>query len=116
VSLNLFKSSSVFGLGWGWEERAIDSQLLNVWAVSAHNAILEITFSAGIVGLVIFMIMLTKGLVFFPNLLVIEKVLLGSILVSGISEAYIDLQYPTIQTFIFFLIILTSNKHLVRKS
>ena len=112
VSLTLFKSSSIFGLGWGWESRAIQSQLLNVWAVSAHNAILEIAFSAGIVGLVIFLFMLTKGLVYFSNLLVIEKMMLASILVSGISEAYIDLQYPTLQTVLFFVIIIGASKKL----
>jgi O-antigen ligase len=110
VSLNLFKSSSMFGLGWGWEERAIQSQLLNVWAVSAHNALLEIIFSAGIVGLVIFLLMLVKSFVYFNYLTTIEKMVLSSILIAGISEAYIDLQYPTLQTYLYFMIILGANR------
>jgi hypothetical protein len=34
---------------------------------------------------------------------------LTSILVSGISESYIDLQYPTNQTFLYFMIVLSAN-------
>jgi O-antigen ligase len=109
VSLNLFKSSSTFGLGWGWSDRAIESQLLNIWAVSAHNAILEIIFSAGIAGVIIFLFLLSKLLVYFNNLQTLEKALITSILVSGISESYIDLQYPTNQTFLYFMIVLSAN-------
>lgn len=108
-SLEIFRGSSMFGLGWGWEQRAIDAQLLNAWAVSAHNAILEIIFSSGVVGIIIFIVILVKGIVYFPNLLTIEKMIFLSILASGVSESYIDLQYPTIQTIIFFLMILGSN-------
>jgi O-antigen ligase len=67
-SLAIFKESSLLGLGWDWEKRAIESQLLSIWAISAHNAILEITFSAGIVGLIIFLLCLAKILVYFSNL------------------------------------------------
>jgi hypothetical protein len=108
-SLSIFSDSRLNGLGWGWEERAIDAQLLNTWAVSSHNAILEIIFSAGIIGIIIFLIMLTKSIVYYTRLFTIEKLILPSIIVSGISEAYIDLQYPTIQTLIYFLIILGAH-------
>jgi len=108
-SLILFKESSFIGLGWGWEQRAIDSQLLNVWSVSSHNAILEIIFSSGILGLTIFLAILTKCLVFFGRMLLIEKMVLFAIGISGVSEAYIDLQYPTIQTFVFFFIAVGAN-------
>jgi hypothetical protein len=53
---------------------------------------------------------MTKGLVYFSKLKIIEKVMFASILVSGISEAYIDLQYPTLQTVLFFFIIVGANK------
>ena len=108
-SITVYKESSLVGLGWGWERRAIDSQLLNSWSVSSHNAILEIVFASGILGLVIFLVILTKSLVFLGRMLLIERMILIAILVSGVSEAYIDLQYPTLQTFIFFFIALGAH-------
>jgi O-antigen ligase len=108
-SIDLFKESSLLGLGWGWERRAIDSQLLNSWSVSSHNAILEMIFSSGILGLTLFLLILTKCLVFLGRMLLVEKMILIAILVSGVSEAYIDLQYPTIQTVLFFLIALGAH-------
>lgn len=110
TSLTLFSSSSLFGLGWGWEQRAIDSQLLNVWAVSTHNALLEIIFSSGIVGLSVFLLIITKVIVNFSKLWPVEKIMLTAISISGVSESYVDLQYPTIQTFLIFFIILGANK------
>ena len=115
-SLAVFKESSLLGLGWDWEKRAIESQLLSIWAVSAHNAILEITFSAGIVGLFIFLLYLSKILVYFSNLTLIEKILILAIVVSGISESYIDLQYPTFQTYLFFTIVVGANKDIMKHS
>jgi O-antigen ligase len=115
-SLAIFKESSLLGLGWDWEKRAIESQLLSIWAISAHNAILEITFSAGIVGLIIFLLCLAKILVYFSNLTLIEKILTLAIAVSGISESYIDLQYPTFQTYLFFAIVVGANKDSVKDS
>jgi len=109
-SLTMFKSSPINGLGWDWESRAIDSQLLSVWSVSAHNMILEIIFSSGILGLLLFLSILIKGALYFNRLLDVEKIVSISILISGISEAYIDLQYPTIQTILFLIIILGANK------
>ena len=108
-SILLYKESSLIGLGWGWEERAVASQFINVWSVSSHNAILEIIFSSGTLGLIIFLAMLTKSLVFLGRLLLIERMLLIAILVSGVSEAYIDLQYPTLQTFLFFFIVVGAH-------
>jgi len=115
-SLAIFKESSLLGLGWDWEKRAIESQLLSIWAISAHNAILEITFSAGIVGLIIFLLCLAKILVYFSNLTLIEKILTLAIAVSGISESYIDLQYPTFQTYLFFTIVVGANKDIMKHS
>jgi O-antigen ligase len=109
TSLILFKESEILGLGWGWQQRAIDSQLLNFWAVSSHNTILEIVFSSGLAGLVVFFTVAAKPIVYFTRLLTIERMLLSTILISGISEATINLQYPTIQTLIFFFITLGSN-------
>ena len=105
-SAEIFKDNPLFGLGWGWENRAVESQLLNVWATSSHNAIFEILFSCGILGLVLFLAMLAKAFANFTNLLPVEKVLLAAILTTGVSESYIDLVYPTIQSYIFFIIIL----------
>ena len=113
-SLTIFQSSPIIGSGWDWESRAVDSQLLNVWSVSAHNMLLEIIFSSGILGLLLFLGILIKGLLYFNRLWVVEKIVLTSILISGISEAYIDLQYPTIQTYLFLFIILGANQ--ARKS
>jgi O-antigen ligase len=110
TSLSMFQKSPIVGLGWNWESRAIDSQLLGPWAVSAHNMVLEIIFSSGSLGLLLFLAILTKGVLFFNRLWSVEKIVLVTILISGISEAYIDLQYPTIQTFLLFLIILGANK------
>jgi O-antigen ligase len=109
-SIEMFRESSLLGLGWGWEERAIDSQMLNRWSVSSHNAILEIIFSSGILGLIIFLVILSKCLVFLGRMLLVERMLLISILVSGVSEAYIDLQYPTVQTVLFFFIAVGAHK------
>jgi len=108
-SIIMYKESSLIGLGWGWEQRAIDSQLLNSWSISSHNAILEIVFSSGILGLFIFLVILTKSLVFLGRMLLIERMLLIAILVSGVSESYIDLQYPTLQTFLFFFIVVGAH-------
>jgi O-antigen ligase len=82
---------------------------LNFWSISSHNALLEIIFSTGILGLVIFLVILTKCLVFLGRILLIERMLLIAILVSGVSEAYIDLQYPTLQTFLFFFIVVGAH-------
>jgi O-antigen ligase len=109
-ALNLFQKSTLFGLGWDWETRAIDSQLLSVWATSAHNVILQIAFSAGIAGLLILLFCLAKSLAYITNLTLLEKVLLLSIIISGVSESYIDLQYPTFQTHLFFYIVLGANR------
>jgi O-antigen ligase len=109
-SLTIFQTSPIIGLGWDWESRAVDSQLLSIWAVSAHNMLLEIIFSSGILGLLLFLAILTKVAIYFNRLWDVEKIVLTSILISGISEAYIDLQYPTIQTVLFLLIILGANK------
>jgi O-antigen ligase len=109
-SLSLFQDSSFFGLGWDWEKRAINSQLLSIWATSAHNVILEIAFSAGIAGLLILLFFLAKSLAYITNLTLLEKILLLSIIISGVSESYIDLQYPTFQTYLFFYIVLGANR------
>ena len=116
TSLLLFKSSRTFGLGWDWESRAIDSQLLNVWAVSAHNGLLEIAFSAGIIGLVIFLAMLAKAIVYFPIYDKNEKISLIFIIISGISEAFIDLQYPTLTTYLFFMILTGASRRKAQKN
>jgi O-antigen ligase len=110
ASLELLKSSTIFGLGWGWEDRAIQSQFLNVWAVSAHNALLEILLSAGLVGLIVFLILLVKPLAYFNYLLTSEKINFFAILTFGISESFVDLQYPTLPTYLFFLIVVGSNE------
>jgi len=109
VSKEIYQNSALFGLGWGWQSRAIESQLLSVFSVSAHNAVLEIVFSAGLVGLIIFFLILARGIVNFGNLTLTERVLLTCILISGVSEAYINLQYPTIQTYLFFITLLSAG-------
>ena len=109
-SLEIFKGSSLIGLGWDWENRAIDSQLLNIWAVSAHNVILEIIFATGVAGLLIFLFFIAKILAYFSNISLIEKMILTAIGVSGISESYLSLQYPTIQTYLFFAIAVGANR------
>ncbi len=114
VSANLYGESPLFGLGWGWEERAIDSQFLNIWAVSTHNIFLEMLFSTGIAGLILFSGILSKGLLYFTRLSLREKMLLSSVIITGASEAYINLAYPTLETFVFFSIILGS--HIERKT
>jgi len=110
TTVTLFRESPAFGLGWNWESRAIDSQLLNVWATSAHNAILDVSISTGTVGLILFFLLLAKALTYFPNLDPPEKMVLTSTLVSGISEAYVNLQYPTVATILFLIIVLGSNR------
>jgi len=109
LSIGLFKSSSIFGLGWGWSARAIQSQLLSIWANSAHNAILEIVFASGLAGILIFLFLLTKVLIYFKNLQTLEKALLITLLISGVTESFVDLQYPTIQTYLYFMIVLSAN-------
>jgi len=105
-ALAIFQSSPTIGLGWNWESRAVGAQLINVWAVTAHNSLLDMMFSAGILGMIIFLGIVSKIFAYFHMLTDAEKVILISILISGISEAYIDLQYPGIQTFLFFMIAL----------
>ena len=109
-ALVIFQSSPTIGLGWNWESRAVSAQLINVWAVTAHNSLLDMMFSAGIVGMVLFLIITSKIFASFHRLADMEKVILISLLIFGISEAYIDLQYPSIQTFLFLLIALGINR------
>ena len=109
TSLELFRNSSLLGLGWGWEQRAIDAQLLNIWAVSSHNEILEVMFSSGILGLLAFLFLPIKVVVNFNNLLPFEKAFMLATLISSASEAYLDLQYPTIQTYLMLVVILCSD-------
>ena len=108
-ALGIFNSSPVFGLGWGWEGRAVEAQLINVWATSAHNALLDIAFSSGILGLTIFLLLISKVIVYFPFLSAQEKAVLCFLIASGISETFVDLQYPTVQTYAFFLIMIAAN-------
>jgi O-antigen ligase len=110
TTVTLFKTSPTFGLGWNWESRAIDSQLLSVWATSAHNAILDLSISTGTIGLLLFFTLLAKSLAYFPNLEPVEKMVLAICLVSGISEAIINLQYPTVATIFFLVIVLAANR------
>jgi O-antigen ligase len=110
TTATLFKESPTFGLGWNWEARAIDSQLLNVWATSAHNAILDVSISTGTIGLLLFFLLLAKVLAFFSNLVPAEKMILASVLISGVSESYINLQYPTVSTILFLVIVLAANR------
>jgi hypothetical protein len=110
TTVTLFRESPAFGLGWNWESRAINAQLLNVWATSAHNAILDVSISTGTVGLILFFLLLAKAFAYFSNLDPVEKVVLTSTMVSGISEAYVNLQYPTVATILFLIIVLGSNR------
>ena len=110
AALEIFQGNTLAGLGWGWEDRAIDSQLLNVWAVSAHNALLEIIISTGLLGLFAFLAIVSKPLAHLTNLMKLERIFLVSILISGVSESFIDLQYPNITTFIVLLISMTSHR------
>jgi DNA polymerase III delta prime subunit len=109
-SLNLFSKNSLTGLGWGWEKRAIETRFLESWAVSAHNTYFEIAFSTGVVGLILFFILISKVLVNFENLDLIERAILVASFIGSISESIVNLQYPSIQTFILFAIIIQSNK------
>jgi O-antigen ligase len=109
-ALTIFQQNLILGTGWGWESRGIEARLINVWATSAHNAILDIVFSAGFAGLLIFLILLVKTLVYFNFLLVQERLIFCFLLASGVSETFVDLQYPTLQTYIFFLIVIGSNR------
>jgi hypothetical protein len=115
-ALAIFQSSSTIGLGWNWESRAVASQLINVWAVTAHNSLLDMMFSAGIIGMLIFLVLLSKIIAYFNRLETSEKVVLTSILISGISEAYIDIQYPSVQTYLFLLFALGVNRERSIKS
>jgi O-antigen ligase len=110
TAVTLFKTSPTFGMGWNWESRAIESQLLNLWATSAHNAILDVSISAGTIGLLMFFLLLAKAFAYFSNLDPAEKIILTSTLVSGISESYVNLQYPTVATILFLIIVLGSNR------
>jgi O-antigen ligase len=110
----IFESSPYFGIGWGWEGRAVEAQLLNVWATSAHNAVLDIAFSAGVVGLTIFMSLLSRMIVYFKFLSIQEKLMVCFLLSSGISETFVDLQYPTTQTYAIFLVILGASRKVVK--
>jgi O-antigen ligase len=110
TTATLFRTSPTFGMGWNWESRAIESQLLYVWATSAHNAILDVIISAGTIGLLMFFLLLAKALAYFPNLNPSEKVILSSTLVSGIAESFVNLQYPTVATILFLIIVLGSNR------
>ena len=107
---SIYKSSPILGLGWGWEQRAVDSQLINIWATSAHNAILDIIFSSGVIGLIVFLVLVSKVFAYFPLLDYPEKMIVVFSFSAGISEAIIEMQYPTIQTYLVLFVILTSNR------
>jgi len=111
-SFEIFKASSLFGLGFNWEDRAIESQLLNLWATSAHNVLLEILFATGIVGLVVVLFCIVKVLAFFPNLDLIEKLAVVAMLTIGISESFISVQYPSFLTYLFFAIAVGANREM----
>jgi O-antigen ligase len=106
----LFNSKLIFGLGWGWEGRAIEANLLNVWAVSAHNAILEVLFSTGFAGLILFLYLITICISGVRNFEPLDKSLLLTLMVFGISESILDIQYPSVTTFIFFLLTLSNRQ------
>jgi O-antigen ligase len=105
----LFAERLILGLGWGWEGRAIDANLLSVWAVSAHNAVLEVLFSTGFTGLIIFLYLLSSSLVGFLRLDVLNRSLMIAMLMSGVNESILDLQYPNLTTFIFLFLVIASK-------
>jgi len=109
TSLDLTKNHLLIGIGWGWQGRAIESQYLNTWEASAHNQILEILFSSGILGLIVFVILIARGFIFFTEMPTVYKTIFITTLVSGISESYIDLQYPNLLTFVFFTILVQAR-------
>jgi len=109
TSLELTRDHPLIGMGWGWQYRAVESQFLNTWEASAHNQILEVLFSSGILGLIIFMILISRGFLFLSEMSNIHRILFLTCLVSGISESYIDVQYPNTITVIFFTILVQCN-------
>ena len=109
ISLELARSHPFIGLGWGWQTRAVESQFLNSWEASAHNQILEIQFSSGMLGLFLFVILIIIGLFFFSEMPILDKTIFISTLISGISESYLDLQYPNTLTFLFLTILIQAK-------
>ena len=112
----LFRSNLWFGLGWDWEGRAIDANLLSVWAVSAHNVILEVLFSTGFVGLILFFYIFVTSLIGVGRLPALDTGLLIALSIFGVSESILDMQYPGVTTFIFFYIALASRKEILRSA
>lgn len=108
-TLALAKYSPLLGLGWDFEQRAISSNLLNTWAVSAHNNFLEIAFCTGFVGLFLFLLLYSKIIINFRRLLTIEKMLVLYIFTSGLVEYTIKFTYPSVTSFLFIFINIGAN-------
>jgi len=104
AALALAKLNPLLGLGWDFEQRAISSNLLNTWAVSAHNNFLEITFCTGLIGLLLFTILYSKTILYFSRFSALEKSLLVYIFISGLVEYTIKFTYPSITSYLFMFI------------
>ena len=116
TALALAKFNPLLGLGWDFEQRAISSNLLNTWAVSAHNNFLEITFCTGLVGLFLFMVLYSRTIVSFSRLSDLEKSLLVYIFISGLVEYTIKFTYPSITSYLFIFINIGAGRSLDSKS
>ena len=114
-TLALAKNNPFLGLGWDFESRAISSNLLNVWVISAHNNFLEIAFSTGSLGLFLFLILYSKILVNFSRLSILEKLLVVYISTSGLVEYTIKFTYPSITTYLFIFINIGSSSRTEEK-
>jgi O-antigen ligase len=103
-TLTLARHSPILGLGWDFESRAISSNLLNAWSVSAHNNFLEIAFCTGFVGLFLFLVLYSKVILNFSRLLTLEKMLVIYIFISGLVEYTIKFTYPSVTSYLFIFI------------
>ena len=103
-TLALASNSPLLGLGWDFESRAISSNLLNAWALSAHNNFLEIAFCTGYLGLFLFLLLYSKVIINFSKLPTLEKLLIIYVTISGLVEYTIKFTYPSITSYLFIFI------------
>ena len=109
----LFRQHLTFGLGWNWELFGIAHNQLPAWAVTSHNAVLEVLFSAGYVGVVLFLYLILFGLIHVWSLGFGPTVIYFALILGGITEANIDFMYPDIQAFLFLFYVVISTPKLV---
>jgi len=102
TSLAYLQNDLFLGMGWRWYENAIDIGMLPTWATNAHNVNFEILFSTGIIGLFIFIVIITR--IFNSNVSHIRRIILIYLLTSGLTESNLQFIYADFFTYVLLIL------------